>query len=113
MRLTSHTVDKVRRTIITATGDPWIDIGGDLGHGTRYISRTRQRVGYGGPGAAEALSYLYGVAIARGVDLTKHEETYAYLRTSGRFQPDAQQRGQNDAERRLSPADVEHDNGNV
>ena len=45
-----------------------LQIGGSLGHGTRYIGfGGSQRVEYGGYGARAALMYFYGIGAAMGV----------------------------------------------
>ena len=94
MRLTSAKVLLVRTALLKGTGQQWLDIGtGYQGEsGDRYIGRSDQTVYHGRTGAAQALSYLAGVARARSVSLGGRDvfDIMDYLRASGRVNPGAE-----------------------
>lgn len=95
MRLTSAKVETVQAAVLKGTGQKWITIGGSKGYGTRYTTRTGQTVYIGGTGAAQALSYLAGVAHRRNVSLGSRDvfDIMDYLRSSGRLDYDAKELG--------------------
>lgn len=66
MRLGEKQVEVFRRIIIEVTGRGWFTIGGDEGEGSRYKNTEDQTVYVGEEGAASALSYYLGVALAYG-----------------------------------------------
>jgi hypothetical protein len=97
MRLTSAKVALVRAAVLKGTGQKWLDIGGPYGgeSGDRYIGRSNETVYHGRNGAAQALSYLAGVARSRGVNLGRGDvfDIMDYLRASGRFNQAAEELG--------------------
>lgn len=100
MRLTSNRVQAVADAVEAATGRAWLShFSGDIGSGTRYVMHSAE-IYFGGPGAASVLSYLAGVAVAYGVTLEGAEEVGVldYLRSSGRFDTVAEERGKGAAE---------------
>lgn len=87
MRLTCGQVDRVHDAVKEATGTSWVQIGGHPEGGSKYVLvKEPQEVVYGGRGAAQALSYLAGVAAAYKVEEwePKAAEVLSYLYESGR-----------------------------
>lgn len=86
-RLTSTRVDLVHDAVKAATGTSWVQIGAHPDGDSKYVLvKEPQQVEYGGKGAAEALSYLAGVAAVYRFDQwePKAAEVLAYLYESGR-----------------------------
>lgn len=96
MRLTSAKVELVQNAVLKGTGQKWLDIGtGYNGEGTRYIGRSNETVYHGRTGAAQAISYLAGVARARDVNLGRGDvfDVMDYMRASCRTVPSAEELG--------------------
>lgn len=100
MKLTATRVQAVADEVKAATGREWLShFSGDVGSGTRYVMHSAE-IYFGGPGAASVLSYLAGVAAVYSVTLEGAEEVGVldYLRSSGRFDTEAEERGKGAAE---------------
>lgn len=108
MRLSSGKVKRCRDILVKVTGEGWFSIAGDGEDGTRYASTQDQTVYIGGEGAASVLSYYLGVADAYGFGIpavmqagkrerTEAAEVLAYLSSSGRLDPVAQELGKSHA----------------